>query len=106
MSATCPNEPESGLDVTSILVLRHLIRLLADRGKAILYSSHLLEAVEKVCHRVIIIYQGRVVADDSIDQLGTLMRTRSLEETFAQLVTKDDPLVTARAIADVSARTA
>jgi ABC-2 type transport system ATP-binding protein len=87
-------------------VLRHLIRLLADRGKAILYSSHLLEAVEKVCHRVIVIHQGRVVADDSIDQLGTLMRTRSLEETFAQLVSKDDPLETARAIADVSARTA
>ena len=100
------DEPESGLDVTSILVLRHLIRLLADRGKAILYSSHLLEAVEKVCHRVIVIHQGRVVADDSIDQLGTLMRTRSLEETFAQLVTKDDPIETARAIADVSAQIA
>jgi ABC-2 type transport system ATP-binding protein len=98
------DEPESGLDVTSIVVLRHLIRLLASRGKAILYSSHLLEAVEKVCHRVIVIHQGRVVADDSIDKLGALMRTRSLEETFAQLVAKDDPLETAKAIADVSAR--
>jgi ABC-2 type transport system ATP-binding protein len=98
------DEPESGLDVTSILVLRHLIRLLAERGKAVLYSSHLLEAVEKVCQRVIVIHLGRVVADDSIDKLETLMHTQSLEETFAQLVAKDDPIETARAIADVSAR--
>jgi len=70
------DEPESGLDVTSIVVLRHLIRLLAERGKAILYSSHVLEAVEKVCKRVIVIHHGRVVANDSIDNLGALMRTR------------------------------
>jgi ABC-2 type transport system ATP-binding protein len=98
------DEPESGLDVTSILVLRHLIRLLAARGKAILYSSHMLEAVEKVCHRIVVIDQGRVVADDSIDQLTTLMQTSSLEETFAQLVTKDDPIDTARAIVEVAGR--
>jgi ABC-2 type transport system ATP-binding protein len=96
------DEPESGLDVTSIVVLRHLIRLLAERGKAILYSSHVLDAVEKVCKRVIVIHHGRVVANDRIDNLGTLMRTRSLEETFAQLVAKDDPVDTARAILDVA----
>jgi ABC-2 type transport system ATP-binding protein len=100
------DEPESGLDVTSVVVLRHLIRLLAERGKAILYSSHILEAVEKVCKRVIVIHHGRVVADDSIDKLGTLMRTRSLEETFAQLVAKDDPAETAQAIIAVAAQRA
>jgi ABC-2 type transport system ATP-binding protein len=98
------DEPESGLDVTSVVVLRHLIRLLAERGKAVLYSSHVLEAVEKVCKRVIVIHHGRVVANDSIDKLGALMRTRSLEETFAQLVTRDDPVETARAIIDTAMR--
>ena len=47
------DEPESGLDVTAALMLRHLIRILAARGKAVVYSSHVLEAVEKVCERVI-----------------------------------------------------
>lgn len=98
------DEPESGLDVTSIVVLRHLVRLLAARGKAILYSSHVLEAVEKVCHRVVVINQGRVVADDSVDQLTTLMQTSSLEDAFAQLVTKDNPLDVARAIVEVAAQ--
>ena len=67
------DEPESGLDVTTTLVLRHLIRLLAERGKAILYSSHILEVVERVCSRVIVLYRGAVVADDSVEHLQTLM---------------------------------
>jgi ABC-2 type transport system ATP-binding protein len=98
------DEPESGLDVTSILVLRHLVRLLAERGKAILYSSHILEAVERVCHRVIVIDRGRVVADDSIEQLTGLMRSRSLEETFTRLVNQHDPIDIARAIVEVAVR--
>src|SRR3984893_10406825 len=47
------DEPDSGLDVTTTLVLRHLVRALAQRGKAVLYSSHVLELVEKLCDRVI-----------------------------------------------------
>src|SRR5205814_10561324 len=49
------DEPDSGLDVTATLVLRHLITALASRGKAVLYSSHVLELVEKTCDRVIVI---------------------------------------------------
>ena len=96
------DEPESGLDVTSILVLRHLVRLLAARGKAILYSSHMLEAVEKVCHRVVVIDRGHVVADDSIEHLTGLMQKGSLEETFTKLVTQRDPIDIARAIVEVA----
>ena len=58
------DEPFSGLDVTSALVLRRLLRALADRGKMILYSSHVLEVVEKVCSKVLILRQGEVVAYD------------------------------------------
>ena len=61
------DEPESGLDVTTTLVLRHLIRLLAERGKAILYSSHILEVVERVCSRVIVLYRGAVMEAGEVD---------------------------------------
>lgn len=97
------DEPDSGLDVTATLVLRHLVRALAARGKAILYSSHVLESIEKLCDRVIVLHRGRVVADDSVSNLQLLMTSRSLEEVFAQLVLRDDPERTARDIAEVVA---
>src|SRR5256885_505540 len=65
------DEPESGLDVGTALVLRHLVRTLAARGKAILYSSHILESVEKVCEKVIVLHRGRVAADASVQHLRT-----------------------------------
>jgi ABC-2 type transport system ATP-binding protein len=97
------DEPESGLDVTTTLVLRHLIRILAGRGKAILYSSHILEVVERVCSRVIVLSRGAVVADDSVEHLQTLMSRSSLEGVFSQLVIKDDPARIAGDLASVAA---
>jgi ABC-2 type transport system ATP-binding protein len=95
------DEPFSGLDVHAGLVLRSLIRSLAASGKTILFSSHVLEVVEKVCHRVVILHKGRVVANDSIDRLRDLMALPTLEDIFAQLVSDSDPDVTARQIAEV-----
>lgn len=100
------DEPESGLDVTATLVLRHLVKTLARRGKAILYSSHILEVVERVCDRVIVLHHGRVVADDSVAQLRSLMASSSLEAVLRQLVLRSDPEQTAVDIADVVARRA
>jgi ABC-2 type transport system ATP-binding protein len=100
------DEPETGLDVTTTLMLRHLVRLLAERGKAILYSSHILEVVERVCDKVIVLHKGNVVADDSIARLRTLMSRGSLEEVFSQLVIREDPEQLARDLADVSAMSA
>ena len=97
------DEPETGLDVTTKLVLRHMVRTLAERGKAIMYSSHVLEVVEKVCSRVIVLHQGAVVADDSIDRLRTLLSRSSLEGVFSELVIKEDPEQIARDLADLSA---
>ena len=97
------DEPESGLDVTAVLVLRNLIRMLAERGKAILYSSHIMEIVEKVCTRVIILHRGRIVANDSVERLRELRSQRSLEQVFSALVLKADPEQTARDIADMAA---
>lgn len=95
------DEPDSGLDVTTTLVLRHLIHQLAGQGKAILYSSHVLELVEKLCSSVIVLHRGKVVADASVERLRSVAATHSLEEVFAQLVLRDDPETTARDIAAV-----
>jgi ABC-2 type transport system ATP-binding protein len=97
------DEPESGLDVGTSLMLRHLVGTLAERGKAVLYSSHVLEAVEKVCSRVIVLHRGRVVADDSVAQLRALMSLASLEEVFAELAIQTDPAAIARDIVEVAA---
>jgi ABC-2 type transport system ATP-binding protein len=97
------DEPESGLDVGTALTLRHLVHTLAARGKAVLYSSHVLEAVEKVCSRVIVLHRGRVVADDSVAHLRTLMSLASLEEVFAELAIRTDPAAIAHEIAEVAA---
>ncbi|RFT15817.1 MAG: ABC transporter, ATP-binding protein [Candidatus Saccharicenans subterraneus] len=87
------DEPLSGLDVTTALVVRELVRRLSAEGKLVIYSSHILEIVEKVASRVIILYQGRVQADDSVENLRQLMKLPSLEDIFNQLVKHDDPQV-------------
>jgi ABC-2 type transport system ATP-binding protein len=73
------DEPFSGLDVATGLVLRSLIQELAARGKVVLFSSHELETVERVSTRVVILHRGKVVADDSIARLRTLMEIPTLE---------------------------
>jgi ABC-2 type transport system ATP-binding protein len=100
------DEPDSGLDVTTSIVLRHLVHTLAARGKAVLYSSHILEVVEKVCDRILVLQKGVVVADDSIARLRTTLSSSSLEGVFAQLVIRDDPAQLARDLADLSALSA
>lgn len=95
------DEPDSGLDVTTTLVLRRLVLALAKRGKAVLYSSHVLELVEKTCDRVLVIHQGRIVASDTVAALQRLAGSGSLEDVFSQLVLRSDPERSAEDIADV-----
>ena len=85
------DEPESGLDVTAALVMRHLVTALARQGKAILYSSHVLDSVERLCTRVIVLQQGACVATGTSQELRTLMSQPTLEDVFAQLVLRQDP---------------
>jgi ABC-2 type transport system ATP-binding protein len=95
------DEPFSGLDVGSALVLRSLIQELAARGKVVMFSSHELDTVERVAHRVVILHKGKLVADGSIEQLRTLMSLQSLEAIFSQLAVEQDTQTTARQIADL-----
>jgi ABC-2 type transport system ATP-binding protein len=92
------DEPLSGIDVTSAQLFKHLLAELARQGKMILYISHVLEVVEKVCARVVIIYRGRILADDSVEHLRALRDAATLEEVFSQLVEQRDLEAVAREI--------
>ncbi len=95
------DEPFSGLDVSTSLVLRGLILELAARGKVVLFSSHELETVERICSHVVILHRGKVAADDSIERLRSLMALPTLEEIFSQLAVEQDTTAVAREIADL-----
>lgn len=95
------DEPFSGLDVGTGLVLRSLIQELAARGKVVLFSSHELDTVEKVCRHVVILHNGKVVADDSIERLESLMAVPTLEKVFEQLAVEVDVAGVSREIADL-----
>ena len=84
------DEPNSGLDVTTTLVLRSLVQALANEGRIVVYSSHVLEIVEQVATDVLILHEGRVVAHDSVARLRELMQLRSLEQVFRTLVIETD----------------
>jgi ABC-2 type transport system ATP-binding protein len=95
------DEPFSGLDVGSSLVLRSLIEELARRGKVILFSSHELETVERICSHIVILHRGKIVADDSIERLRVLMALPTLEGIFSQLAVEQDTVAISREIADL-----
>ena len=90
------DEPLSGLDTVSARLFKDLLGLLSREGKAILYISHVLEVVEQVCDRVIVLSRGRVVADASPQELTRMTALPSLEHVFAQLVRQTDTSEIAR----------
>jgi ABC-2 type transport system ATP-binding protein len=94
------DEPMSGLDVTTSLVIRDLIQGLARENKIIIYSSYVLEVTEKICSKVIILHKGNIVANDSVENLRHLMNLPSLTEIFDQLVAHEDTAVMAGRIVD------
>ena len=84
------DEPFSGLDVTAARILKAFVRALADDGKIVVFSSHVLEVVEQVCSRVVILKDGRVVGHDSVANLRATLRLPSLDAVFAALVTEEN----------------
>jgi ABC-2 type transport system ATP-binding protein len=95
------DEPFSGLDVNTGLILRDLISELARKGKAVLFSSHELETVERVCSHVVILHKGRVVANDSIRNLSTILSRPNLEGIFSALAIEQDTAAITREIVQV-----
>jgi len=80
------DEPTNGLDIPTIRSLRDLLRRLRDSGTCIVYSSHVLDEVRALCDRVVIIAQGRIVAQGSPQELCSQTETASLEEAFLELI--------------------
>jgi ABC-2 type transport system ATP-binding protein len=95
------DEPLSGLDVVSARLFKDLLELLAAQGKAVLYISHVLEVVEHLCNRVIVIAKGRILADAPPSDLTRLMSLPNLESVFAQLVQQQDTRILAQDIVEV-----
>ena len=89
------DEPDAGLDVTALLVLRASVARLAAQGRIILYSSHVLPTVESICSDVVILHEGQVVANDTIGRLRDLMSLPSLEQVFRKLAVHTDVEATA-----------
>ncbi len=79
------DEPLTGLDANSTLVVKELIRGLSQAGVTIFYCSHLMDVVERVSDRIVIIDQGRVVADGSFEELSARCHETSLERIFTDL---------------------
>lgn len=95
------DEPLSGLDVVSSRLFKDLLELLASQGKTILYISHVLEVVEQVCSRVVVIANGKVLADAAPAELAQLMQLPNLESAFSQLVRQQDTRALAQEIVEV-----
>lgn len=95
------DEPLSGLDVASARLFKDLLEMLAAQGKAMLYISHVLEVVEQICNRVIVIARGKVLADAPPSKLTTMMSLPNLEHVFAQLVQQQDTRSVAQQITEV-----
>jgi ABC-2 type transport system ATP-binding protein len=95
------DEPFTGLDPASALVLRRLIQSLGEAGKTVLFSSHELDTVERIAQQVIILSKGRVVADGTVAELRDLVSAPSLEEVFRQLAVSNDPDAIARRALEV-----
>jgi len=83
------DEPLSGLDANSVIIIKDLISRMARDGKTIFYCSHMMDVVEKVSHRIVLIDEGRVVADGSFEELRQQQGNQSLEQIFASLTSNE-----------------
>lgn len=79
------DEPSSGLDVGSVRSLRALLLQLREQGHSILFSSHVMQEVEMLCNRIVLIGHGRIVADGSAEEICELAGQDNLEDAFVQL---------------------
>ena len=95
------DEPLSGLDVTSALIVKNLIKGLGARGKAVFYCSHVLEVVQKVCSHVMILRKGRVLAYAPTTDVQAAFGQSDLEYAFVHLVEDRDAEQSARDIMQV-----
>ena len=78
-------EPLSGLDANSVMIIKEILSYLAKEGKTIFYSSHIMEVVEKISDRIILINNGEIVADGNFEELKSNYKESSLESIFNEV---------------------
>jgi ABC-2 type transport system ATP-binding protein len=85
------DEPLNGLDAKSSRIIKDLVSLHAQKGGAVLFSTHIMEVAEHICTRIGIIYQGKVIAEGTLDQLKskTGSKSETLEEVFLKLTNEE-----------------
>jgi len=79
------DEPLSGLDANTVLIIKEILTKLAAEGKTIFYCSHIMDVVERVSDRIIIIDKGKIIADGPFEELQARVKGGSLEKIFTQL---------------------
>jgi ABC-2 type transport system ATP-binding protein len=85
------DEPLSGLDANSVIIVKELISKLAKEGKTIFYSSHIMDIVEKVSNTIVLINNGKVIAQGTIEELRDQQDKPSLENIFSKLTSTESP---------------
>jgi ABC-2 type transport system ATP-binding protein len=79
------DEPLDGLDANAAMVIKELLKRMAAQGRTILFCSHILEVVERICTRIVIIDKGRQIAEGTPQAIAEQTGTRTLEEAFSHL---------------------
>jgi ABC-2 type transport system ATP-binding protein len=95
------DEPLSGLDANSVILVKEILLQLKQSGKTIFYSSHIMEVVEKLSDRIIIINQGQLIANGTFQQLTQQSHGNSLEQIFTQLTGQDEQASVATTFIDI-----
>lgn len=95
------DEPLSGLDANSVMVIKDMLEELANQGKTIFYSSHIMDVVEKISNRIVLLVNGEIAADGSFDELKEQSKAGSLEGIFNQLTGFDEHKETAESIVSI-----
>jgi len=92
------DEPLSGLDVSSAILIKELLRGLAAAGRTVFYCSHVMDVVERVCDRIVIIDGGRIAAQGTLAELEAQVQAGSLERIFAKLTSTGNEAERAQAL--------
>ena len=79
------DEPFTNLDVTTVAFMKTMLQRLAEAGKTILYCTHILEVAETLCPRIMIINEGKLIADANVDELRRMTSQTELAQIFTQL---------------------
>jgi ABC-2 type transport system ATP-binding protein len=95
------DEPLSGLDANAVILVKEILMQLKQSGKTIFYSSHIMEVVEKLSDRIIIIHQGQLIANGSFQELSRDAQHGSLEKIFTELTGQHEQVAVAGNVIDI-----